>query len=220
MIDNGVDELADMQDVFVDDKSSTNNDDNAYVLYLIVDKPIDGMLEYFRNYGIKVSRIFSNIKDARDTLLMQIEPTKVVVIDAGTGRFANMAARKDLIDLMGISDEDNKTTVFYSDLIIKSEVEYSPEVQSKSMEWVRYQSTAHVVAHLLQNKKKIKFIEDGEYADASPIVENLKIKGFKNKVPAEPVKLGAVQINTSDIISRGRATDDGYSLLQEYKIEL
>lgn len=190
-----------------------------YVLYMITDKPINGVIKYFDNFGVKVSKVFSNIQDARDVLLMQIHPSKVIVVDTGTGRFTNMSARKDLIDLMGISDDENLTTVFYSDSVIKTEVEYNSEVEDKQIDWYKYKSTAHVLAYLLQCSSTENYVLDGETADIVDISEDLTFKGI-TLTTYEKSNIGNVQINTSDIVAKQQVESDEYELMDEYLIEV
>ena len=190
-------------------------------MYVIIDKPIDGMLDYFRNAGLNVSRIFSSIKEARDTVLMQIMKSKMIVVDTGTGQFTNMTARAELIDLLGIGDDENKVTVFYSDSVIRSEVGYSREVEDKQIEWVKYQSTAQVVAYMLSTKKDDNYIKDSEYSNSAKIVENLRCRGVKvDTSNTENAHLGECQINTSDIISKQTGDSGEYKLLEGYVIEI
>lgn len=197
------------------------SDPNSYVLYMIIDKPIDGMLHYFRSYGLNVSRIFSSIKEARDVVLMQVIKSKLIVIDTGTGRFTSMASRNELTDLLGIGDDDNSTIVFYSDSVIKTEVEYSRELENKRVDWVKYKSTAQVLAYLLKNKGKEEYVPDGEYTQAAKIVEDLSHKGFKLSDEAlDMVNMGEVQINTSDIISKQTGENSEYSEIPGYTVEL
>lgn len=196
------------------------SDPNSYVLYMIVDKPIDGMLQYFRNYGLNVSRIFSSIKEARDVVLMQVIKSKMVVIDTGTGRFTSMASRNELTDLLGIGDDDNSTIVFYSDSVIKTEVEYSKELENKQVNWVKYKSTAQVLAYLLKNKGKEEYVPDGEYTKAAEIVEDLRHRGFGVQDALERVNIGEVQINTSDIINKQAGKNSEYNEIPGYVIEV
>ena len=190
-----------------------------YVLYVIMDKHVDGTLEFFRNFGLNVSRIFNNISDARDVLMMQIQPSRIVVVDTGTGRFTSMTSRKELIDLMGISDEENKTTVFYSDSVIKKEIEYAKEVEDKYIEWIKYTSTSMVLATLLQYGVSERYIIDNEYKEVAPVVKTLNCHGVALK-DIEKVNIGPVIINTSDIVSKQTEEIDGYEMLEEYVISI
>lgn len=155
----------------------TNKKD--YVLYMIIDKPIDGMLQYFRSYGLNVSKIFSNIADARNALMMQVNPARIVIVDTGNGSFNSMSARKQVIDIMGLGDDENKITIFYSDTNLKSEIEASKEIQKKALTWYKYKTTAHLLACMLQSKD-CNYISDGGYRDASPIVSSLDQTFWKN----------------------------------------
>jgi hypothetical protein len=178
------------------------------VLYLIVDKPIEGMLQYFRSYGINVSRIFTRIADARNALLMQVDPTKIVLIDTGNGGFNSMSARKDIIDLIGLGDDQNKIVAFYSDTNLKAEVNSNRSIQKKSIDWVKYKTTSGVLAYLLQSYKECNYIADGDYTDAGDITETLNIRLFANQ-NFKPEKTAPYQINTSDIVSlNARGTNE------------
>ena len=190
-----------------------------YVLYVIMDKHVDGTLEFFRNFGLNVSRIFNNISDARDVLMMQIQPSRIVVVDTGTGRFTSMTSRKELIDLMGISDEENKTTVFYSDSVIKKEIEYAKEVEDKYIEWIKYTSTSMVLATLLQYSMSERYIIDNEYKEVAPIVKTLACRGTA-LTGTEKVNIGSVLINTSDIVAKQTEEIDGYEMLEEYTVNV
>ena len=141
-----------------------------YILYIITDKTHHGMLSYFRYYGSKVTKIYDNLNEAKDELLMQIEPCKIVVIDSGTGKFTGMSARKSLMDLLSISDEENRITIFYTDSIIKSEANNTEGVESKDITWHKYKTMSGVLALLLQNLKKENYVyelEDEEVIDKS-----------------------------------------------------
>ena len=150
-----------------------------YVLYMIIDKPVDGMLQYFRSYGLNVSKIFSHIDDARNALMMQVNPARIVIVDTGNGSFNSMSARKQVIDVIGLGDDENKVTIFYSDTNLKYEIEASKEIQKKALTWYKYKTTAHLLACMLQSKD-CNYISDGGYSDASPIVSSLDETLWKN----------------------------------------
>lgn len=186
-------------------EGTDNKDPNKknYVMYMIVDKQIDGMLDYFRSYGVQVSRIFNNVGMARDTMLMQIDPSLLVVIDTGSGKFVNMSVRKELIDLLGMSDDENKAIIFYSDTNLKYDIEYAKEVNGKDIKWMKYKSTVGVLAELLQLMKvdNLKYLRDSEYGRTIDIHEDLAFKGI---VDPEYIKQNPsiLQINTSDIVAK------------------
>lgn len=183
-------------------KSKKEDDDKPInlILYIVADKAHVGMASYCRNYGANVSRVFTNIAEARDNLLMQVEPFRVIVIDSGSGRFTNMGARKELIDLLGICDTDTRITVFYTDSAIKTDVELSDEVEDKKINWYKYRSTPDIVAHILQNSEKENYILDANSNDNIVVDESiLNIKGLSVK-EGKKIDLGKPSITPDDII--------------------
>ena len=131
---------------------------------------------------------------------MQVEPFRVIVIDSGTGRFTNMGARKELIDLLGICDTDTRITVFYTDSAIKTDVELSDEVEDKKINWYKYRSTPDIVAHILQNSEKENYILDANSNDNIVVDESiLNIKGLSVK-EGKKIDLGKPSITPGDII--------------------
>lgn len=183
-------------------KSKKEEDDKPInlILYIVADKAHVGMASYCRNYGANVSRVFTNIAEARDNLLMQVEPFRVIVIDSGSGRFTNMGARKELIDLLGICDVDTRITVFYTDSAIKTDVELSDEVEDKKINWYKYRSTPDIVAHILQNSEKENYILDANSNDNIVVDESiLNIKGLSVK-EGKKIDLGKPSITPDDII--------------------
>ena len=183
-------------------KSKKEEDDKPInlILYIVADKAHVGMTSYCRNYGANVSRVFTNIAEARDSLLMHVEPFRVIVIDSGTGRFTNMGARKELIDLLGICDVDTRITVFYTDSAIKTDVELSDEVEDKNINWYKYRSTPDIVAHILQNSNRENYILDANSDDNIVVDESiLNIRGLNVK-EGKKLDLGKPSITPDDII--------------------
>lgn len=140
------------------------------ILYIIVDKPVVGLINYFRESGVKVSNIFSDITDAKNAVLMQSEPTRIVVIDTGLGKFTTTTMRAELIDMLGISDEHNKTTVFYTDSVLKVDTNRALGKSGKNIDWVPYKSTAIVAAAILSYREN--YIYDS--ADEDDKLESAK----------------------------------------------
>lgn len=170
------------------------------ILYIIMDKSNPSTLQYYRECGINVSKIFTNINDAKDTLLMQINPVKILIVDTGTGRFSAMGSRKELLDLMGICDEDARISVYYTDTVIKSEVEYNESFEERNIHWHRFKSNTDVVAHLLRNIGKENYIYDNEDKDkVSETPEDiLDFTGFKFDEPKQ-INIGEPSITLNDI---------------------
>jgi hypothetical protein len=191
------------------------------ILYIIMDKSNPSTLQYYRECGVNVSKIFTNINDAKDTLLMQINPVKILIVDTGTGRFSAMGSRKELLDLMGICDEDARISVYYTDTVIKSEVEYNESFEERNIHWHRFKSNTDVVAHLLKNIGKENYIYDNEDKDKiSETPENiLDFTGFKFDEPKQ-INIGEPSITLNDIkvhMVDNESTEDeieGYNIVK------
>lgn len=154
-----------------------------YILFIISDKVFSGMLGYFRHYGSKVSKIFSNIEEAKNELMMQVDPCKIVVIDSGTGRFTGMSARNQLLELMSLSDNENRVAIFYTDSVIREEARNHSDIQEKDITWHNFKNMAGVLAVLLQNLKKENYVYDSPDSDTyqGPSEDCLNIIGGSTK---------------------------------------
>lgn len=177
------------------------NKSKDLILYIIIDRKNPGMIEYFRELGINVSKIFTKINEAQDTLLMQVNPAKILIVDTGTGRFSAMGARKEILDLMGICDEDARISVYYTDTVLQSEVEYSDSFEAKSIHWHKYKSTADIAAHLLRNKNKENYVYDSEDRDKIEVTPDnvLDFSGLTMH-ETEQINMGGAAISFNDIL--------------------
>lgn len=191
------------------------------ILYIIIDKANPSMLQYYRECGVNVSKIFTNINDAKDTLLMQVDPVKILIIDTGTGRFSAMGSRKELLDLMGICDEDAMISVFLTDTVIKSEVEYNESFETKKIHWYKFKSNTDVIAKLLQAKDKENYVYDDNDKDSiDDIPENvLDFKGFKAKVD-DGINIGNPTIDIFDIKVHMAENSDNSDEIPGYEIKI
>lgn len=193
--------------------------EKQYVLYVITDRKNPHMLQYMRQLGLDVTRIFTNINDAKDTLLMQVNPAKIVIIDTGTGRFSTIGQRKELIDLMGIADDEAKISVYQTDSVLRSEIKYNDAFDSKDIHWHTYRSTADVVAHLLNNKGREKYIFDADDKEEVQVYteEVLKFKGLPFSEPKHnEVNMGSSALTLMDILSNMTFNDDRTNEIESY----
>lgn len=189
------------------------------VLYIVIDRPVGGMINYLRECGVKVSAIFNNITDIKNTVLMQSEPTRVVVVDTGLGKFSATAMRKELVDMFGISDEQNRTTVFFTDSVIKMETTRElGRSGSKHIEWLPYKSTAIIAATLLSYDEE--YVYDSEDKDdAIPTeAEILGIKGLPMKEKYESSPMDIRGMSSESIIQN--LFSDHSEALPGYKVRL
>lgn len=204
-----------------DEQTEETEKPRDLILYIIIDKANPAMLQYYRECGVNVSKIFTNINDAKDTLLMQVDPVKILIIDTGTGRFSAMGSRKELLDLMGICDEDARISVFLTDTVIKSEVEYNESFETKKIHWYKFKSNTDVIAKLLQAKDKENYIYDDNDKDSvDDIPENvLDFKGFKAKVD-DGINIGNPTIDIFDIKVHMAENSDNSDEIPGYEIKI
>lgn len=159
------------------------------MLYLVIDKPVEGLLNYFRMSGVNVSNIYSDIGEAKNEVIMQSDPLRIVIVDTGLGKFTTTTMRAELIDMMGISDDQNRTTVFYTDSALKVDTLHTLGKSGKDIDWFKYQSTALVVATLLSyNEEYILNSDSDNLADQKKTQANdvLSFKGLTSGLPDVP----------------------------------
>lgn len=191
------------------------------ILYIIMDKNNPLVLQYLRDYGINISKIFTNINDAKDTLLMQLNPVKILIVDTGTGRFSAIGARKEILDLMGICDEDARISIYYTDTVLKSEVEYNDGIEAKDIHWHKYKSIADVAAHLLMNKNREKYIYEADDIDKCATIDKdfIKFKGLSFKYE-DNINLGEPTISAKDIELNLQNETNGEKEIESYTIRV
>jgi hypothetical protein len=195
------------------------------MLFILVDKSVSGMIDYFRNYGINVSNIYTDISKIRDKMLMQFKPTLLVIIDAGTGKFTSMNSRKALVDLLGICDGDNKVNIFYTDGIIKEEITSTSNINNKSIKWYKYRSTPDVLANILQYKltSSDEFILDGSSSKSDSIKTSLDSKAFtqyKRDEKEVKVEQELLDLNLNSVKYYSENSDEAYIDIQGYQIKI
>lgn len=190
------------------------------VLYIITDRHLPNMLQYYRERGVNVSNIFDNIEDARSALILNIEKSRLVILDTGMGQFSNMGTRRQIIDLIGISDEENRISVYYTESVIKSEVEYSDEVMGREISWHKYRSTADVIAHILKHKNEhyvLDFNADKDGSDSKPVY--MDRPGFKVDIGKVPV-LGTMAFTSKDVMRHLDEESAEVNQLEAYEVHM
>ena len=204
------------EEKFEQREKATDSDDN-FVLYIVSDRNHMGLINYFRSLGIKVSNVYSRIEDARDSLLMQVAKSRLVIVDTGTGRFTNTNSRKVLIDTIGISDEESRIAIFYTDSVLKAEVDSALSIADKDIQWYKYKTTADLAANILMLNKKENYVFDNEAENDKLITfkEASVLKGKKFDY-GEFVNLGAPTISPQLVIVN--LDDDVQSQIKAYDI--
>lgn len=123
-------------------------------LHILIDKRLPGIREYARDCGINIHSVYEKVEDAQDSLLIKLNPYRLVVIDSGTGRFSATKVRKAIIDILNLCDENTKAYVFFTDTALKTDSKKELSEARKSVEWFHYKNTAQVIATLLQSDEK------------------------------------------------------------------
>lgn len=190
------------------------------VLYIITDRHLPNMIQYYRERGVNVSNIFDSIEDARSALILNIEKSRLVILDTGMGQFSNMGTRRQIIDLIGISDEENRISVYYTDSVIKSEVEYSDEVMGREISWHKYRSTADVIAHILKHTNEhyvLDFNADKDGSDSKPVY--MDRPGFKVDIEKAPV-IGTMAFTSKDVMRHLDEESAEVNQLEAYEVHM
>ena len=156
------------------------------MMFVIIDRNVDGLLEYFRQSGVNVSNIFYDITEAKNEVLMQTEPLRIVIIDTGLGKFTTTTMRGELIDMLGISDEQNRTSVFYTDSVLKVDTLRSLGKSGKAIDWNKYESTALVAATLLRYNEEYILDSESDKITTTKNNEGLNFTGMRCGIPDVP----------------------------------
>lgn len=142
-------------------------------LFVLTDKLTPHMMEFARDSGLAVSNIFTSVDDLKSLLMTTFGVTRIVVVDSGTGRFVAPATRKDLIDAIGMADEDVKVTVFYTSNLLKEDAKNTLTDNSANVEWVPYKCTSVCVAVMLMHKAEEYVYDSVAYADAEKFEDDI-----------------------------------------------
>ena len=165
-------------------KQTTDESVQDYILYVITDRPFDGLINYMREHGLNVSVIFSNIDEARNYLLMQTDPYRLVVLETGLGKFTSTNQRKQLIDLLGMcTDEESRASVYFTDSVLKIDVTRALG-KSADVTWEKYRNTAHVVSELLKTKEHFVLVDEQELDEIKTLDDYKDFKGLPSRETA------------------------------------
>lgn len=169
------------------------------VLYIIIDKKIPGLIEYMRSFGLKVNAVFDNVSEARGYLLMQTDPTRVVIVDTGSGKFMTTMIRADLVDMMGVNSEDVLFTVFYSDPSLKHDAIASLGKEAKAIEWIKYSGSSVVVAAMLSHSENYIYDEATKMLESKVDKSILWFKGDETPLAVDSDNIGAPIITPEQV---------------------
>lgn len=199
------------------DDTTVDSNKNEYkdrMLYIVIDRCSPDLINYFRELGINVTRIYTDIDIANSDLMMQSEPIKLVIVDTGSGRFSAMGTRKKIVDLLESASMDDDTdsmkiSVYYTDTVIKSSLEYSDSNMITNIHWHKYKSTSDIAANLLINiKKKVDNYIIDDYSRQEEVKVDSSILDFtglsttdKQKRTVDEADIGNATFTPEDITS-------------------
>ena len=110
-------------------------------LYILMDNPKMGFVQYMKEQGIEITNIFYNILEASYAFMVEDRRARIVIIDTGMGQFNKVSNRDEIISLLGMCTDGKNGVVFYSDSSLKTSV-------TKSMPRIpvyKYVSTLEII---------------------------------------------------------------------------
>lgn len=136
-----------------EDEVLNNKDENEKEeerdLYILIDKMHAKKAKYIKDSGLKIKKIFTDIEEAKKSLIVQYNNYVMVVVDTGTGEFTGIANRDSIIDLIGMVDEDSDIMVFYTDEALRADAKDELDTKSfKKVTWVKYRNTLKLIEKL------------------------------------------------------------------------
>lgn len=217
LVSNQTNSEYDTSDEGIEEEVDENEPKPDMILYVVIDKYFEGMINYMRESGLNVSCIFKSISDARDELLMQTEPYRLVVIETGLGRFTSTNQRKELIDLLGVcTDEDSRASVFYTDSVLKIDV--TRELgKNPNIRWDKYKNTALLVSKLLKMHENFILMDE---QNSDELITFDSVKNFQGLSSREQTSKGVQPIITSESILKGMILDGNSEDLEGFDPEL
>ena len=150
-------------------------------LYVLSDRAINFELEYYRQCGLNVVKVFHDIKDMLALMMFELRDMRIAIIDSGKGEFTSSAGRDELIDVLGSAGENVKFTVFFTDSAVKEEAKRKLGDIYKRISWTKFNTTQVAIATLLSSYNENYVLDDSEKQIEADEKENydLKFKGDK-----------------------------------------
>ncbi len=178
--------------------------DNELALYILTERHIPDLAEKAAKYRLYINGIFNNIEDTKVAMLIETRPSRLVIVESGLGKFTRTTTRQELVDLIGLCDVDKKVAVFYTNSLIKSEVQKVLTRRQGSISWYYYKGAMDVLEKLLElGEKYIKV--DIKESSGTPDYNKLNYIGkpVELEVDEAEVERGGTIIEPWEIISKG-----------------
>lgn len=120
-------------------------------LIILCEAVKNGIVQYFADNGIKIRNVLTSIEDTKIEVMTVQGPCRLVIVESGTGKFITQEARRDICDLLGLSDDNTHATVFYTNSAIKTTIRNeSKNMKLVDVDYVEYGSMLTVLDKLLE----------------------------------------------------------------------
>lgn len=140
--DNSNEDEADIVALEGNDARNDNEGDDEIELIVVADNLNNKFKQYMNEVGVYANEVYDKLEMARDSMLLQMGRYRIVVIESGKGSFTSIAARGELIDMVGMADEEAMISIFYTDEALRSEGRHRLGQKYKSINWHKYSTTA------------------------------------------------------------------------------
>lgn len=180
------------------------DNDNELALYILTERYVPNLAEKAAKCGLYINEIFNNIEETKVAMLIETRPSRLVIVESGLGKFTRTTTRQELVDLIGLCDVDKKVAVFYTNSLIKSEVQKVLTRRQGSISWYYYKGTMDVLEKLLElGEKYIKV--DIKESSGTPDYNKLNYIGKPVELEVDEAKIerGGTITEPWEIISKG-----------------
>lgn len=184
------------------------DNDHELALYILTERHIPDLAEKAAKCGLYMNGIFNNIEEAKVAMLIETRPSRLVIVESGLGKFTRTTTRQELVDLIGLCDVDKKVAVFYTNSLIKSEVQRVLTRRQGSISWYPYKGTMDVLEKLLElGERYIKV--DIKESSGTPDYNKLNYIGkpVELEVDEAMIERGGTIIEPWEIIPKGEPLD-------------
>lgn len=189
---------------------------------VLTDRYHSNLLRYFRGCGFNVRKVYTDLKQLRNSVMFAYGPVRVVIIDTGLGKFTNLSARAEIKDILGMVEDTCRISFFYTDTISLNEAKDSSEFNWKDIDWHKYVSTASTVATMLKTaqKKNEKYIIEEDISEEDEVTWESVMSGkcielFHKKKSKTPFGKPAYDI---DLIQENLYSEK-YTQLEMYDVK-
>jgi|LSQX01.3.fsa_nt_gb hypothetical protein len=158
-----------------------HDNSNQVALYMVIEKEIPYLGSFMAKYNLCVQKIYTDIDEAKIDMLVETRPTRLVIVETGLGKFLSTRKRKDIVDLIGVCDGvDKKVFVFYTNLLLKSDISKELGKRGVSIQWSKYRGTISMIKDILELNEDYLVCNIDE--NPPNVKEILGFKGYESMI--------------------------------------